>query len=344
MFIKAIKIAALLSIGSLTLTACDPPMPPEVLATLAEQSYTCEAGDTQITGPLEILTAATDWQATVESNCPGMTITPVEASTPEVELQVGNALAAGTKAYVTVPFAVDAVVIAVTLTDITNVNLNADAIEKIWSGQITKWNDSVIVALNPNFTLPATSITFGSELDAAMAQPLADWVGRLAGHDVNLSAGAAKLDDLVDGSLVITTYSRATTQAVPVVGIVTSKTPGVDGIIPDNNSINSGATMFKSKITSGIVQLTYDPAAKPVPPEGVDVAPVPYQAVSVINLNLVGTDSLKTRAAARYVLRQDSQGSLGLTTLIALPETLRIIALTEVSKGLPEPVITPSAN
>ena len=344
MFVKSIKIAAVLVLGSLTLTACDPPMPPEVLATLAEQSYTCVEGDTQLTGQAEILTASLDWQSTVESNCPGMTITPSETASAEVELQIGNVLAADSKAYVTVPFAVDAIVIAFTLADITNVNLNAEAIDKIWSGEIKQWNDPLIASLNPNFALPATEITYGSELDAKAAKPLSDWVGRLAGHDVDLSAGESKLEELVDGSLVITTYSHATTQAVPVVGIVTSKKAGDEGIIPDSNSINSGATMFKSKVTNGIVELTFNPAAKPVPPEGVDVAPVPYQAVSVINLNLIGTDSLKTRAAARYILRQDSQGSLGLTTLIALPETLRIIALTEVSKGLPEPVITPPAS
>jgi hypothetical protein len=98
--------------------------------------------------------------------------------------------------------------------------------------------------------------------------------------------------------------------------------------------------MYQSKSANGIVQLTFNPKAKPIAPEGVDVAPPPYQAVSVINLNLVGVDSLKTRAAARYILRQDSQGSLGLSTVVGLPENLRIIALTEVSKGLPEPVIT----
>ncbi|MFM2321144.1 MAG: hypothetical protein RL612_291, partial [Actinomycetota bacterium] len=115
-------------------------------------------------------------------------------------------------------------------------------------------------------------------------------------------------------------------------------------VIPEVGSISSGASMFRATASEGIVLLAFDAKAKPVAPEGVDVAPAPYQAVSIINLALSGIDSLKTRAAARYLLRQDSQGSLGLSTVVGLPENLRIIALTEVSKGLPEPVFTSAPN
>lgn len=336
---RLFKVVALVVGASFLLTACDPPMPPEVKAALAEQTYTCEAGDTQLYSIESIAAVAGDWQASVESNCPGMTITPVAVVDDKAELQIGTD-AAG--AYSSVPFAVDAVVLAVKLTDITAVSLSADVLEKIWAGQITDWSDPAIAELNPGFNLPATPISFGSELSAAQAKPLTDWLTRLAGHSVALNGGAAKLATLTEGALVITSYSAATALGSQLVGI--SPKAGVDGVIPEVGSINSGASMFKAKSANGIVSLTFDAKAKPIAPEGVDVAPAPYQALSIINLTLSGTDSLKTRAAARYLLRQDSQGSLGLSTVVALPENLRIIALTEVSKGLPEPVITSSPN
>lgn len=333
MSVRILKIATLVIGATFFLTACDPPMPPEVKAALAEQTYTCELGDTQLFAPESIAAVAGDWQASVESNCPGMTITPVAKLSDQVELQIGEVIATS---YESVPFAVDGVVIAVSLADITNVNLSAEAIEGIWSGKITAWNDPLIVALNPNFEMPATKITFGTELDATRVKPLTDWLTRLAGHSISLTGGAAKLATLSEGQLVLTSYSNAMALALPMVGI--SSGEGTEGVIPEVGSLNSGASMFQSESSSG--KLSFNSEAKPIAPEGVDVAPAPYQAVSMIYLNLVGQDSLKTRAAARYLLRQDSQGSLGLSTVVGLPENLRIIALTEVSKGLPEPVIT----
>ena len=336
---RLIKVVALVIGASFLLTACDPPMPPEVKAALAEQTYTCEPGDTQLYAIESVAAVAGDWQSSVEANCPGMTITPSAVATDNVELQIGTD-ASG--AYSSVPFAVDAVVIAIMLTDITAVSLSADVLEKIWTGQITNWSDPAIAELNPGFNLPATPIAFGNELSSAQAKPLTDWLSRLAGHAVALTGGDAKLAKLSEGALVVTTYSAAMAIGALLVGI--AEKAGVDGVIPEVGSISSGASMFRATASEGIVSLAFDAKAKPVAPEGVDVAPAPYQAVSIINLALSGIDSLKTRAAARYLLRQDSQGSLGLSTVVGLPENLRIIALTEVSKGLPEPVFTSAPN
>jgi phosphate transport system substrate-binding protein len=338
---RIIKVIALAIGATFLLTACDPPMPPEVRAALAEQSYTCESGDTQLAAIAPVAAVAGDWQASVESNCPGMTITPVDENTPEAELQVGQ-VNSGSTAYASVPFAIDAVVITVMLTDITQVNLSADAIAKIAAGQITSWDDPELAALNPNFSMPATQISYTNLLSPAQAAPLTDWLQRISGKDVSLGATAAKATLQIDGSLVVTTYSAAMNDGLQMVAITDDV--GSDGVIPESGSIGSAATMFKSKVSNGNVSLTFDSKQKPIAPEGVAVAPAPYQALNVYNLNLCGTDSLKTRAAARYLLRQDSQGSLGLSTVIGIPESLRVVALEVVSKGLPEPDLsaTPS--
>ncbi len=315
-------------------------MPPEVLASLAEQTYTCVEGDSQLFAVDTVAAVAEDWQMSVEANCPGMTITPALEQSEQAALQIlaADQTAVG-NVFSQVPFALNATVLAVSLPDVSNVNLSADAIQKIWSGKITNWSDPELVELNPSFTLPDLAITFGVDSEVGDTAAFTAWMSRLSGSDVSLTGGSANLEDFTDGSLVLTKYSKATELFATMVGIVTEK--GSDGVVPSMETILTGATMFKSKTENGSVTLTFDPSAKPVAPEGIAIAPKPYQGVTLINLSLVGEDNLQTRAAARYLLRQDSQGSLGLSSVIALPELLRAVSLAVVSTGLPQPTISP---
>jgi hypothetical protein len=192
-----------------------------------------------------------------------------------------------------VPFALDAVVLAVSLADITNVNLSADAIGKIWSGEITNWADPELAKLNPNFELPDVAISFG--VDAMLAKPshfLSGWQDLPAERSA-IEGGSANLEDFVEGSLVLTKYSRASDLFATTAGIVTEE--GGDGVIPTMETVLTAATMFKTKTENGKVALTFDPKAKAIAPEGIAIAPIPYQAVTLITLALVGEDSLKTR-------------------------------------------------
>lgn len=337
---RSLGAIGLVLVGSLALTACDPPMPPEVLASLAEQTYTCEAGDTQLYALPTVALVATDWQYSVELNCPGMTITPVEEATEATALQINRAgVAAVGTTFSVVPFALDAVVLAVNLPDITNVVLSPEAINKIWAGQITNWNDAELVALNSSFELPDLPISFGTDVAVGDTTSFTDWMKRLSGEEVTLTGGNATLEEFVEGSLVLTKYSRATDLAATMVAILTD--PDQDAVAADAEHVISAGTMFRSKTVGGVVEVTFDAKAKPVAPAGVNEAAAPYEAVTLIMLSLVGEDNLKTRAAAKYLLRQDSQGSLALSSVIALSETLRAVSLAVVSVGLPMPTIAP---
>ena len=340
---RSLASIALALTASLSLTACDPPMPPEVLASLAEQTYTCVEGNSDLAAIATVAAVAADWQFGVETNCPGMTITPVEAASELTVLQIheSDALAVGS-VFSSVPFALDAIVLAVSLPDITDVHLSADVIQKIWAGEITSWSDPAIAKLNASFEMPDLAITFGNELSSSASEPLTQWLSRLLGQEVTLSAGQATLDNFTEGALVATKFSKASEYAATMVAIVTSSAP--DGVLPATESISTGATMFKTKKSEsapGTLELSFDSEATPIAPEGINEVPEPYEAVSTISLSLIGDDSLATRAAARYLLRQDSQGSLGLSYVIALPESLRAKALAEVSVGLPQPTIAP---
>lgn len=337
---RTLLSATLALTASLSLTACDPPMPPEVLASLAEQTYTCVEGNSDLAAIPAVAAVAADWQFSVESNCPGMTITPVGEATPQTTLQIheSNVAALG-QSFTSVPFALDAVVLAVSLPDITDVHLSAEVISKIWAGEIVNWSDPAIAKLNASFEMPDLPISFGNELDSSAAAPLTEWLGRLAGAPVELNGGEANLDNFAEGALVLTKFSKASEYSATMVAIVTEAAP--DGVLPAAESISTAATMFQADIANGETKLTFDVEATPIAPDGINEVPEPYEAVTTISLSLVGEDNLGTRAAARYLLRQDSQGSLGLSYVIALPEKLRAIALAEVSKGLPQPTIAP---
>ena len=335
---KRITAATALAVASsLFLTACDPPMPPEVIAALAEQSYTCEPGEVNVWAVDSIASVATDWQSSVVINCPEMSITPVAEQTATTQLQISNSNPVGS-AFDSVPFAVDAIVFAYNLDGVTGLNLDAAAIEEIYSGQITVWNDPLIAKLNPSFNLPSQAISFANPLTVADAKPMTDWLSRLAGHSVSLAAGSATLD--TPGAIVATTFSAATAAANSMANIVTGKKIDTDFAVADSNGLLSAASQWKTSQTATGITVELNPQSKPIPPLGLDAAPNPYQAIVPVNLNLVGDDNLNTRAAARYLLRQDSQGSLALSSVVPLPEVIRVISLTEVSKGLPTPKVT----
>jgi phosphate transport system substrate-binding protein len=65
---------------------------------------------------------------------------------------------AGTKG-IDIPVYVSPVALVYNLSGVKELNLDASTLAKIFSGKITKWNDSAIAALNKGASLPSSSIT-----------------------------------------------------------------------------------------------------------------------------------------------------------------------------------------
>lgn len=100
-----------------------------------------------------------------------------------------------------VPTCMGAVVLAYNLPGVENLNLNGEAIAEIFAGEIKKWNDPKIAALNPGVALPdesiipvfrsdgsGTTFVFSDYLTKASAM----WAGKFgAGKSVNFPAGQA---------------------------------------------------------------------------------------------------------------------------------------------------------
>lgn len=62
-------------------------------------------------------------------------------------------------AYVEVPVYISRIGVLYNLSGVKSLNLSPDTVAGIFTGKITKWNDSAIAADNPGVTLPSTTIT-----------------------------------------------------------------------------------------------------------------------------------------------------------------------------------------
>ena len=329
-----------------SLTACTPPMPPEVRAALAEQTFTCEPGNVDAVFPPAISELATGWADSIVGACPEMSLNP--AGTPETSTLAFSTTGVTPpfcKAYSEVPFALDATVVAVNVPDLGSLNLTAKALQSIFDGSISNWNDPAIAALNPDFALPDLAIAVYGQAQKNGLAAFNSWMSRLLGgafitpsvkpvSEITLDA----LTALPVGGIALAPYSVNVQAMMTTASIVLDEADLLNSLVPaDSGSLYSASTQWKVSKTESTLTVSLDPKLKPLPPEGQDLAPAPYQAVYPVTMSLCGEDNLTTRAVARFLLRQDSQGLLGAGYVIALPESVRVEALVLVSVGLPEP-------
>lgn len=68
---------------------------------------------------------------------------------------------------VQIPVTAGGIAVIYNLQGVSNLKLDADTTAKIFQGEITKWNDPAIAALNPGVTLPSTTITVYHRADGS---------------------------------------------------------------------------------------------------------------------------------------------------------------------------------
>jgi hypothetical protein len=330
---------------ALTLTGCNPPMPPEVQAAIAEASYTCVATETTANFSSEFSDVAEELVSSLGLNCPDML---VATSLEDAPIQIGGTQTESLgSAFVDVPYAVDAGVFAITSSFGASAILTPSSIEGILNGSITSWDDPQIVEDNFGAAPLEGAITLVPQTSEAALAALKTWFKHYTSRDLPGGLSAASTvsvedyQDLPEGSIAFMPNSVLSQLALVAVmppmpaNLATDTAVAPEGAMPDFNSIQAGASQWKVSKTETAVKVEFDFAKKPVPPLGFDEAPTPYQIVFPLDLRLYGEDNLGSRAVARYLLRQDSQGSF--TSVAGLPVSVRAEALAFVSLGLPAP-------
>jgi ABC-type phosphate transport system substrate-binding protein len=325
-------------------------MPPELLAQIAEQTYTCEAGNATLQTTAAIEALVSGWQDSLATACTDMTFGLATATeSPNIVISASAPDAAVCVPLATVPYAFDAGVVEAYFADGTQVQLSAKSLSQILSKKITDWSDPQLAKDNPNVILPSLAISITPTADANALTAVTSWLTRLDSTFSNTSITASSdtaidLSTLADGSLTILNYSDAAIFGLTPAAIIAGKNVNSDAVLPSNDTIDSAASQFVVKHVAGSTQISLNPSKKPTPPRGADTAVAPYQAAYPVNLTICGEDSLVNRAVAKYLLRQDSQGAIGSANLVGLPEAIRGEALIDVSKGLPTPKVTPPSN
>jgi hypothetical protein len=348
---KSFKLAAALLLVSPLLTACDPPMPPEALAALAEASFTCVEGDVPAYFSEEVSDGAPFLAENLALNCPGMSYSIVDGAMADLVASSSAQAGPGGSAYATVPYAIESGVFVITSSSGASALFSPATIQGILDGSITTWDAPQILDDNAGVAPlegPLTLVNV-SQKDAVSALEVwyQHYSGKALSHsfDARESVTVADFENLPEGSIafipgaVFTALSNVAMVTPAAASLLVDAEKFPFGATPDMMSIQTAASQWKTTKTETSVTVALDFAAKPVPPVGFDEAPAPYQIVYPVNISLFGTDNLSARATARYLLRQDSQGSL--TLVASLPVSVRAEALAFVSKGLPTPTLAP---
>ena len=345
---RIIGVTALLGLAATLLTACDPPMPPDVAAQIAEQTYTCVQGSVALSSPANLSDPVSQWQSSVSQACvsplPEMALTSATGK-PDLVIAKSSPSSSECTAFASSPLAVEAADVVFNLGVTTTLVLSPKNISDIFAGKITNWNDPKLAKENNGTTLPDEPILINHDSDAVAVKSLNAWFTRLSAP-LNLTSikQAAKTEtsyysDLQEGEIAIAPGSAVNELGSSAVSVLVSGANSKSPVVatPDAQGVSSAATQWKASVSGDVVSVKLDPAQAPVAPVGFDKAAVPYQAISPVNLYLCGDDTKVKRAAAFFLLRLDSQGVLGASNYNQLSEPVREVALLSVRKGLPTP-------
>lgn len=317
MFAKKLVAVGLALFVTLGLTACDPPMPPEILAAEAEKVVRCIDGDLTVATPLAIADVVDSWSGSISGACTGMSLTALDSAdeTAQAVISMGGEISPACTPFATFPIAIDGGVVAFALTDAPNLTLSPANVQDIFSGKIKNWSDPALAATNPDALLPNLPINIVGGPQQPVVDSLTAWFKKL---DVEFTPSLAKVaaaDDgtylatMAEGDIALTSYSNALYNYSNVAAIAVEDSYAV----ADALGLQNGA----------------DEAYKRA--EGDFPA---YAATYPINLALCGADNQIARTVARYLVRQDAQGALGSAVIAPLPDSLRVATIGLIEKGL----------
>ena len=328
------------------LTACDPPMPEDLKVALAEKTVLCEPGLAELQLPEAISDLGSTWSDAMAVACTDMQLGVVDSLTEKSGLVISPVGATSEQSFLKVPFAIDAAVLVVNLPEVYEIYLSAATINGIFSGEITNWNDPLVLADNSGIDLPNQKIILPKLALPAAKASLSSWIETLTGEPLDLSKiSDAKVSESelampeASGAISIASYSSALLNG-SVFAAVLAEAGNIDSaVLASTETIYSASTQLVSKVTGDEISITLDPAIAPSAPEGSATASAPYQAVFVVELNFIGDESKLVRTAGRYLMRQESKGVISSSTMLPMPESVRILAVKIIEKGLTVPAV-----
>jgi phosphate transport system substrate-binding protein len=155
---------------------------------------------------------------------------------------------------VNIPVYVSPIAVAFNLPGVTDLKLDATTVAKIFRGQVAKWNDPSIAALNPGVTLPDTKVTPVNRSDDS---------GTTSNFTDYLAAAAADVwTDKASGIWPATLQGENAKGTAGVVTTVTN-TPGAV-TYADDSAVSGKLGIAQIKVGSSFTKISADAAAKAV--------------------------------------------------------------------------------
>jgi hypothetical protein len=345
--LKKIKLSLLAAVSLFTLAACDPPIPESLLVAQAEQVVQCgEAGEVSFFSDPGFSDLIFTWNETLTAACPEIAMFPAD-SVNGAQL-VATIFDSPCEPVAAAPMAYDAAAIVFYLDEAFSINLSGVAVQGIFSGTITNWNDPILGELNPEVVFPDLPIEVISSSNSQVIQAMQSWSAELTGSDQTF--GLLENDpevvfsdlifEMTPGSIGLFPLSEASIAGATVANIETPE--GI--LLPDQQSMFAASTMFNTETNGQNIEVLFDSKASPLPSPGTSEAALPYKALVPVTLYICGEDSITSRAVARFTVRLDSQGLIATSALVALEEKVRVASAAVLGTGLPIPEVTEVTN
>lgn len=160
--LRGIVLTSLAAVAALTLSACTPPMPPDVLAAQAESQIQCQVGETTVSTPEAFAGSMSAVGLGLGGVCPEQTVLEVPATDPaplalvdraptQQDIDAFAAASCPAGEPIVIPAFAYPVTIAYNVIGLEGVVMTPEIVAGILTGTITTWEDPLITAENPDF-------------------------------------------------------------------------------------------------------------------------------------------------------------------------------------------------
>ncbi len=191
--VRGIVLTSFVSVGTFTLTACNPPMPPDVLAAKAESQITCLPGEVQVAVPESFMGSMSAVGLALGGVCPESTVVEVMDGEPApvqlvdrapnaAEVDAFAAVSCPAGEVITVPAFSYPVTLAYNVIGLEGMVMTPEIVSGILSGAITSWEDPLISEANPDvdFTGLPDFTVMGLEGPSGAVEAMTTWLSAKA--------------------------------------------------------------------------------------------------------------------------------------------------------------------
>lgn len=339
---RKLGLSLIATISLVTLTACDPPIPQSILVEQAERVVQCgEPGEVLMYLDPSFSDLAVTWNESLIAACPDLSIAATDSA---LDAQiVASIFPAQCEPVASAPIAYDAAAVAFYLDEAFSLNLSGEAIQGIFSGQITNWSAPILSELNPEIDFPDLPINVVPNSNSLLIEAMQRWSEELSGQgkdfDLLNDDSEAIFSDLIfempAGSVGLFPLSEASIAGASIANIITPE--GI--LLPDQQSIYAASTMFSTETNGQLITAQFESGAEPLPSPGTSDAAMPYKALVPVTLTICNEDSLVVRAVSRFTVRLDAQGLIATSSLVGLEEKVRVASASVLGTGLPVPEV-----